>query len=105
MLRMAAATQRTAGIGTTGIVAVAIHADADFLLVDEVLSVGDEAFSHRCLSRIEEFLRGGGSLLFVSHALDQVADLCDRVMWLDRGHQRMVGDPRQVVDAYRPPEA
>ncbi len=81
--------------------AVAIHADADLLLVDEVLSVGDEAFSHRCLHRIEEFLADGGSLLFVSHALDQVAELCDRVMWLDHGNQRMVGDPRRVVDAYR----
>jgi len=81
--------------------AVAIHTDPDVLLVDEVLAVGDEAFAHRCIHRIEEFLASGRTLLFVSHGLDLVEALCDRVMWLDRGVGKLVGEPRRVVDAYR----
>ncbi len=81
--------------------AVAIHTDPDVLLVDEVLAVGDEAFAHRCIRRIQEFLAAGRTLLLVSHSLDLVAELCDRVLWLDRGHQRLTGDPRRVIDAYR----
>ena len=81
--------------------AVAIHTDPDVLLVDEVLAVGDEAFAHRCVRRIEEFLAAGKTLLLVSHSLDLVAELCDRVLWLDRGHERLTGDPRRVIDAYR----
>ena len=81
--------------------AVAVHTEPEVLLVDEVLAVGDEAFAHRCLRRIEEHLAGGGSLLFVSHDLDLVETLCDRALWLDRGRPRLVGEPRRVVDAYR----
>jgi lipopolysaccharide transport system ATP-binding protein len=81
--------------------AVAVHTDPDILLVDEVLAVGDEAFAHRCLARIEELLAAGKSLLFVSHGLDLVETVCDRVLWLDRGKPRVLGSPRRVVDAYR----
>jgi lipopolysaccharide transport system ATP-binding protein len=81
--------------------AVAVHTDPDVLLVDEVLAVGDEAFAHRCLRRIEEFLASGRTLLLVSHSLDLVAGVCDRVLWLDGGQQRLVGEPRRVIDAYR----
>jgi len=81
--------------------AVAVHTEPDVLLVDEVLAVGDEAFAHRCLRRIEELLAAGRTLLFVSHALDLVEDLCDRVLWLDGGRARLLGSPRRVVDAYR----
>jgi ABC-type polysaccharide/polyol phosphate transport system ATPase subunit len=81
--------------------AVAIHTDPDILLVDEVLAVGDEAFAHRCLRSIEEFLASGRTLLLVSHSLDLVEGVCDRVLWLDSGRQRLVGEPRRVIDAYR----
>ena len=81
--------------------AVAINTDPDVLLVDEVLAVGDEAFAHRCLRRIEEFLAAGKTLLLVSHSLDLVEGVCDRVLWLDNGRQRLVGEPRRVIDAYR----
>ncbi len=81
--------------------AVAVHTEPDVLLVDEVLAVGDEAFAHRCVRRIEELLAAGRTLLLVSHSLDLVASLCDRVLWLDGGSQRMVGEPRRVIDAYR----
>jgi ABC-type polysaccharide/polyol phosphate transport system ATPase subunit len=81
--------------------AVAVHTDPDVLLVDEVLAVGDEAFGHKCLRRIEELLAAGKTLLFVSHSLDLVEGLCDRVLWLDDGRPRLLGEPRRVVDAYR----
>jgi lipopolysaccharide transport system ATP-binding protein len=81
--------------------AVAVNTDPDVLLVDEVLAVGDEAFAHRCLRRIEEFLAAGKTLLLVSHSLDLVEGVCDRVLWLENGHQRLVGEPRRVIDAYR----
>ncbi len=64
--------------------AVAVHTDPDVLLVDEVLAVGDEAFAHRCLRRIEEFLASGRTLLLVSHSLDLVEGVCDRVLWLEK---------------------
>ncbi len=81
--------------------AVAVHTDPDVLLVDEVLSVGDEEFAHRCLRRIQEHLVSGGTLLVVSHSLDLVESLCDRVLWLDRGRSRGIGEPRRMIDAYR----
>ena len=81
--------------------AVAIHTDPEVLLVDEVLAVGDEAFSHRCLRRIEEFLARGKTLLLVSHSLPLIEDICDRALWIERGRLRMSGDPRRVIDAYR----
>jgi len=81
--------------------AVAIHTDPEILLVDEVLAVGDEAFAHRCLRRIEELLAAGRTVIFVSHALGLVEDLCDRVLWLEDGRVRESGAPRRVVDAYR----
>jgi ABC-2 type transport system ATP-binding protein/lipopolysaccharide transport system ATP-binding protein len=80
---------------------VAVNTDPDVLLVDEVLAVGDEAFAHRCLRRIEEFLATGKTLLLVSHSLDLVEGVCDRVLWLENGKQRLVGEPRRVIDAYR----
>ncbi len=81
--------------------AVAIHTDPDVLMVDEVLSVGDEAFAHRCLRRIQEFLGRGRTLLLVSHSLDLIEVVCDRAIWLEKGKLRLDGHPRQVVDAYR----
>ena len=81
--------------------AVAIHTDPDVLLVDEVLAVGDEAFGHKCLDKIQELLAAKKTVIMVSHSLDLIEDLADRVMWLDRGTARMVGSPRRVIDAYR----
>jgi ABC-type polysaccharide/polyol phosphate transport system ATPase subunit len=81
--------------------AVAIHTDPDVLLVDEVLAVGDEAFGHRCLARIAEFLAAGRTLLLVSHSLALVEARCDRVMWIEGGRCRSIGEPRRVIDAYR----
>lgn len=81
--------------------AVAIHTDPDVLIVDEVLAVGDEAFAHRCLRRIEEFLAAGKTLLLVSHSLGLIEEVSDRVLWLENGTLRASGHPRRVIDAYR----
>ncbi len=80
---------------------VAIHTDPDILLVDEVLAVGDEAFAHLCLRRIEQFLARGRTLLLVSHSLGLIEEYADQVLWLGDGRKRLLGSPRRVVDAYR----
>jgi ABC-type polysaccharide/polyol phosphate transport system ATPase subunit len=80
--------------------AVAVHVDPDVLLIDEVLSVGDEEFSARCVAKIQEMKYRGVTLLFVTHQLDQVRNLCDRALWLDHGRTEAIGDPMRVVDAY-----
>jgi ABC-type polysaccharide/polyol phosphate transport system ATPase subunit len=80
--------------------AVAVHVDPEVLLIDEVLSVGDEEFSARCVAKIQELKYRGVTLLFVTHQLDQVRNLCDRALWLDHGQTEAIGDPMRVVDAY-----
>jgi ABC-type polysaccharide/polyol phosphate transport system ATPase subunit len=79
---------------------VAIHVDPDVLLVDEVLAVGDEAFTHKCFDKLAEFRRRGRTILLVTHALDLVTRFCDDALWLDGGVARAQGDPRRVIDAY-----
>jgi ABC-type polysaccharide/polyol phosphate transport system ATPase subunit len=80
--------------------AVAVHVDPDILLIDEVLSVGDEEFSNRCIAKIQELKFRGVTMLFVTHQLDQVRTLCDRAMWIDHGALAGLGDPVRVVDSY-----
>ncbi len=80
--------------------AVAIHVDPDVLLVDEVLAVGDEAFTHKCLDKFAEFRRRGRTVLLVTHSLDLVTRFCDEALWLDGGVAKAQGDPKRVVDAY-----
>jgi ABC-type polysaccharide/polyol phosphate transport system ATPase subunit len=80
--------------------AVAIHVDPDVLLVDEVLAVGDEAFTHKCFDKLAEFRRRGRTILLVTHSLDLVTRFCDEALWLDAGVARAQGDPKRVVDAY-----
>ncbi|WP_209305315.1 ABC transporter ATP-binding protein [Blastococcus sp. CT_GayMR20] len=73
--------------------AVAVHVDPDVLLVDEVLAVGDEPFQRKCLDRIRSFQQEGRTIVLVTHALDQVVDLCDRAVVLENGHVVVDGDP------------
>src|SRR5688500_20099486 len=80
--------------------AVAIHVDPDVLLVDEVLAVGDEAFTHKCLDKFTELRRRGRTVLLVTHSLDLVTRFCDEALWLDAGRVRAQGDPKRVIDAY-----
>jgi ABC-type polysaccharide/polyol phosphate transport system ATPase subunit len=80
--------------------AVAIHVDPDVLLVDEVLAVGDEGFTHKCLDKFSELRRRGKTILLVTHSLGLVERLCDEALWIDEGRARASGDPRRVVGAY-----
>jgi ABC-type polysaccharide/polyol phosphate transport system ATPase subunit len=80
--------------------AVAIHVNPDVLLVDEVLAVGDEGFTHKCLDKFAEFKRSNKTILLVTHSLNLVERFCDEAVWLEAGCKRAEGDPRRVVDAY-----
>lgn len=80
--------------------AVAIHVNPDVLLVDEVLAVGDEGFTHKCLDKFAEFRRRGKTILLVTHSLNLVERFCDEALWLDGGKMRAKGDPKRVVGAY-----
>ncbi|HEY3884093.1 MAG TPA: ABC transporter ATP-binding protein [Vicinamibacterales bacterium] len=81
--------------------AVAIHVDPDVLLVDEVLAVGDEGFTHKCLDEFGEFKRRGKTILLVTHSLGLVERFCDEALWLDAGRVKGSGDPTRIVGAYR----
>jgi ABC-type polysaccharide/polyol phosphate transport system ATPase subunit len=80
---------------------VAVHVEPDVLLVDEVLAVGDAAFQGRCLERIETLRRDGTAILFASHDLAAVEQMCSQVIWLDHGRLQMTGPAETVVAAYR----
>ncbi len=80
--------------------ATAIHVNPDVLLIDEVLAVGDEGFTRKCLDKIGEFRRHGRTILIVSHSLHLIEKMCDEVLWLQKGKTAQQGDPKRVVDAY-----
>jgi ABC-2 type transport system ATP-binding protein len=80
---------------------VATASEPDVLIVDEVLSVGDEAFQKKCAERIETFRRNGAAILLVSHSMDAIAEMCQRAAWLDHGILKVIGEPAQVIRAYR----
>lgn len=80
--------------------AVAIHVDPDILIVDEVLAVGDQAFQEKCQERICRFKQEGKTLLFVSHSGPLVGQLCERAIWLERGHVLRDGPAGDVLAAY-----
>ncbi|MGK2859738.1 MAG: ABC transporter ATP-binding protein [Thermoanaerobaculia bacterium] len=80
--------------------AVAVHVDPEILLIDEVLSVGDEEFSQKCIAKIQEMKARGATLVFVTHQLPLVRELCDRAIWIEKGVVAAIGDPARVVDAY-----
>jgi ABC-type polysaccharide/polyol phosphate transport system ATPase subunit len=80
--------------------AVAINVDPDVLLIDEVLAVGDEGFTHKCLDKFSEFRRRGKTILLVTHSLGLVEQFCDEALWIDEGEAQASGDPRRVVGAY-----
>jgi ABC-type polysaccharide/polyol phosphate transport system ATPase subunit len=81
--------------------AIATNLDADIILVDEGLAVGDEAFQEKCFRKIEEFKASGRTIFIVSHELDHIERLADRVVWLDKGVIKMDGDVPTVLKAYR----
>ena len=80
--------------------ATAIHLDAEILLIDEVLAVGDQAFQHKCRDRIAALRRSGISIVLVSHDNAAIRELCDRALWLEAGQARAFGATETVVEAY-----
>ena len=80
--------------------AIATDVQPDILILDEVLSVGDERFRKKCQQRIEKFWDGNATVLFVSHGLDFVKESCERAIWLDRGKIRFAGTAVETVDRY-----
>lgn len=80
---------------------VAVHVDANVLLVDEALAVGDIEFQRKCLHRISEFLKSGGTAIFVSHDMDAVLESATRAIWLQGGKIIKYGKTQEVVSAYQ----
>ncbi len=80
--------------------AVATVVEPEILIVDEVLSVGDATFQEKSKKRMLELMGGGTTVLFVSHSLPQIREMCDRVIWLDHGRMKMMGSAQEVCNAY-----
>jgi lipopolysaccharide transport system ATP-binding protein len=80
--------------------AVAAHLEPEILVVDEVLAVGDAAFQKKCLGKMDAVAKGGRTILFVSHNMNSVKDLCSRCIWIDGGKFRRGGEPREVIKEY-----
>ncbi len=80
--------------------AVAVHAEPEVLLVDEVLAVGDMAFQRKCLERMSQLRDQQRTMVFISHNMRMVQGMCDRTMWLEKGRVRMIGETGRVVAAY-----
>ena len=82
--------------------AIATATVPDILIVDEALSVGDFRFQEKCMNRIRDLVENHQTtLLFVSHSIDQVESLCEKALWIEKGHMRMQGDVNDVCEAYR----
>ncbi len=73
----------------------------EILIVDEILAVGDFLFQQKCEQRIQEMMSGGTTVLIVSHSIEQIERLCHRVMWLEHGHVKMIGETKEVCEQYK----
>lgn len=80
--------------------AIATDVQPDILILDEVLSVGDESFRHKCQKRMDSFWQEHITILVVSHSMDLIRQSCHRAIWLDRGKLKLVGKVQEVIDAY-----
>jgi len=85
--------------------AVAAHVEPEVLLIDEVLSVGDGAFQQKCMERMHYFRESGTAIVFVSHNLDAIKELCSKAILIDAGRVVAEGSPHDVVDAYNRPRS
>ena len=80
--------------------AIAINVEADILLIDEILAVGDQHFQDKCIAKLKELRSQGKTIVFVSHGRGIIEDLCTRAVWLDQGKVRMDGEPKKVMEVY-----
>lgn len=81
--------------------AIATVVTPDILIVDEILSVGDYLFQQKCEDRISDMMRNGTTVIIVSHSIQQIEKLCNRVMWLEKGQIKMLGPTQEVCDRYK----
>lgn len=79
---------------------VAINVDAEILLIDEILAVGDQHFQEKCFAKLEELAKSNMTIVIVSHSLDSLRKLCDRAIWINDGEVAMDGNANKVIDAY-----
>jgi hypothetical protein len=79
---------------------VAVHMEPEVLLIDEVLAVGDQNFRHKCLLKVKSMQRKRMTIVLVSHNMEQVSNVCERVIWLDQGQLEVVGKPEAVIEDY-----
>jgi lipopolysaccharide transport system ATP-binding protein len=91
----------SAGMGMRLAFSVLVHTDPDILLIDEVIGVGDQEFSLKCLDKIRQFQRAGKTILLATHGLELITSLCQRAIWLDRGRVVKAGPAQSVADAYQ----
>ena len=80
--------------------AIAINVNADILIIDEILAVGDIAFQKKCMDKIEELKRNGVTIVLVTQSPDQATSICDRTIWIDNSTIRMIGDSESVCNSY-----
>lgn len=74
--------------------------EPEILIVDEILSVGDIKFQEKSKNKMISMIKGGTTVLYVSHSLDSIKDICNKVIWLDKGKMIMSGDTKEICDAY-----
>ncbi len=74
--------------------------DPEILLIDEILAVGDMEFQRKCLDRMAEFRKKGVTMVLVSHSMENIEQICDRVLWIENHTARMTGEPKEVIEAY-----
>lgn len=79
---------------------LSVHVDADIIVIDEALSVGDGAFEKKCIERIWDLKRKGITIVFCSHSLYTIANFCDRVMWLRNGNIEAIGETKHIISSY-----
>lgn len=79
---------------------VAINVDAEILLIDEILSVGDQHFQEKCYNKMQELKKEGKTMVFVTHSINDVRKLCSRAIWLHQGEVKLDGETNKVVDKY-----
>ena len=88
-------------VSRLGFAIATIGETAEILILDEVLSVGDEFFRKKSLKRVQEMIHGGSTGLLVSHSMGTILENCDRVVWIEKGKMKMCGEPKVVCEAYR----
>ena len=80
--------------------AVAINVDAEILLVDEILAVGDQHFQEKCIAKMKDLKAQGKTMVFVTHNMNTVKEFCNRAVWLYNGEIKMDGKPEEVIEKY-----